>query len=134
MQPEPIEISSQLNLSTIPADFDTSQHGSYVPPLNSALQAHGQPGHFSSHTSSPEPGTPGNLEAHARRLSVSGRSTPAKASAQRISDYENALCPTPPKPEYEGPGFKVMKRKGHRLDGPQLDRFPNGMATYYGTL
>jgi hypothetical protein len=47
---------------------------------------------------------------------------------KRISEYENALSPSPPRKLSEGPGFKVVKKKGtNRGDGPRLDEFPNGM-------
>lgn len=54
-----------------------------------------------------------------------------RPSVQRIAEYENALLPQPPKKQDEGPGFKIVKKKkGHTLDGPQLDRFPNGMCPF----
>ncbi|SRR6266536_951508 len=52
-----------------------------------------------------------------------------KPSFQRISEYENALSPTPPRKQSEGPGFKVIKNKANRLDGLQLDKFPNGTSS-----
>ncbi|EHL00138.1 F-box [Glarea lozoyensis ATCC 20868] len=53
-----------------------------------------------------------------------------KPSFQRISEYENALSPSPPRKASEGPGFKVVKKKGGRTDGPQLDQFPNEVLTH----
>ena len=50
-----------------------------------------------------------------------------KASFQVISEYENALSPSSARKSSEVLGFKVIKKKGHRLDGPQLENFPNGM-------
>jgi hypothetical protein len=58
-------------------------------------------------------------------LSESNEERP-KPSFQLISEYENALAPSPPRKPSEGPGFKVVKRKGGRSDGQQLDQFPNG--------
>lgn len=49
-----------------------------------------------------------------------------KPSFQRISEHENALAPSPRRKSSDGITFKVIKKKGNRLDGPQLDAFPNG--------
>ncbi|TVY37226.1 F-box/WD repeat-containing protein [Lachnellula occidentalis] len=50
---------------------------------------------------------------------------------KRISEYENALSPSPPRKQSEGPGFKVVKKKGATRDGgPQLDDFPNEVLTH----
>jgi hypothetical protein len=57
-----------------------------------------------------------------------------KPSFQRISEYENALSPSPPRKASEGPGFKVVKKKGGRPDGPQLDQFPNGTSITYDNI
>jgi hypothetical protein len=66
-------------------------------------------------------------EDELRRLNLSARNEDRpKPSFQRISEYENALVPSPPRKASEGPGFKVVKKKGGRSDGPQLDQFPNG--------
>ncbi|KAL3427349.1 f-box and wd domain protein [Phlyctema vagabunda] len=53
-----------------------------------------------------------------------------KPSFQRIAEYENALSPSPPRKQSEGPGFKVVKRKTNSVDGPQLDTFPNEVLTH----
>lgn len=51
-----------------------------------------------------------------------------RPSYQRIAEYENALAPSPPKKQPEGPGFKVVKKKGSTgEEGPQLENFPNGI-------
>jgi hypothetical protein len=50
-----------------------------------------------------------------------------KPSFQRISEHENALSPSTTRKQSEGPGFKIITNKGNRVDGPQLDQFPNGM-------
>jgi hypothetical protein len=63
-------------------------------------------------------------------LSESNEERP-KPSFQRISEYENALSPSPPRKASEGPGFKIVKKKGSRIDGPQLDQFPNGSLPWY---
>ncbi|KAH8651562.1 putative F-box/WD repeat-containing protein pof10 [Tricladium varicosporioides] len=65
-----------------------------------------------------------------RGLSLNESQSRPKASFQRISEYENALCPSPTRKQSEGPGFKVVKRKGMRLDAPQLDKFPNEVLTH----
>jgi hypothetical protein len=68
-------------------------------------------------------------EEQLRRLSLGdGNETRPKPSFQRISEYENALSPSTPRKQSEGPGFKIVKNKGNRLDGPQLANFPNGLS------
>lgn len=64
-----------------------------------------------------------------RQTNLNGHSeNRERPSFQRIAEYENALMPQTPKKEDEGPAFKIVKKKkGHTLDGPQLDKFPNGM-------
>ncbi len=64
-----------------------------------------------------------------RRLRLDeGIESKPKASFQRISEYENALSPSPPRKQNEGPGFKVVKHKGkNTLEGTEFDKFPNGM-------
>jgi len=50
---------------------------------------------------------------------------------KRISEYENALLGGEPRRQLnEGPGFKVVKRKGGNGtgNGLQLDEFPNGLS------
>jgi hypothetical protein len=67
------------------------------------------------------------LAERLRRLNVDGDlATRPKPSVQRISEYENASLPPTPKKQNEGPAFKIIKKKGHTLDGPQLETFPNG--------
>jgi hypothetical protein len=72
---------------------------------------------------SAEPGTLG-VESRLAGLSVEDQ------RKKRISEYENALLLSPLKRQVnEGPGFKVVKKKGGKIDGNglQLDEFPNGM-------
>ncbi|RDW80761.1 hypothetical protein BP5796_05459 [Coleophoma crateriformis] len=65
------------------------------------------------------------------RLSVGDKQEKRpKPSFQRISEYENALSPSPPRKQNDGPAFKVVKKKGNRLDGPQLENFPNEVLTH----
>lgn len=126
MQPEPTETSTQFTSFSTASPTNASQYGSYDDSLDPAGSHREQLQESSSATVSTSPERGGPLESQVRRLSVSSRNTPLKASAQRISDYENALSPALGKVDWEGPGFKVIKKKGHRLDAPQIERFPNG--------
>lgn len=142
MQPEPIETSTPLsnNINTSETNLN-SQYGFHEhEELQSAdLHLRGSPvednggiaasNPASSGTASPPANGP-RLQEELARLSLggtSGENNRPKPSFQRISEYENALSPSPPRKQSEGPGFKVIKKKGRRLDGPQLDQFPNGM-------
>ena len=136
MQPEPFEISTHV---TIPANasepINASQYGIRPEELHSTGVCdplHEM--HLSAESSSPanaiEPSSSRGARLHKelRRLSLGERNdTRPKPSYQRISEYENALSPSPPRKQTEGPGFKIVKKKANRLDGPQLDEFPNGM-------
>jgi hypothetical protein len=71
----------------------------------------------------------GDAELHRqfRRLSLDDSSeTRPRPSFQRISEYESALSPSPPRKPKEGPGFTVVRKQGSTLSGPQLENFPNG--------
>jgi len=135
MQPEPIETSTQLHTQTNASEpSNTSQHG-FLPEhlhpadLRNPLEA--------VHIESAAPGDAEELEFHEeerlptqlRRLKLDeGAENKPKASFQRISEYENALSPSPRK-QTEGPGFKVIKKQGNRLNGTEFDKFPNGKPT-----
>jgi hypothetical protein len=132
MQPEPIASSPRISNTINPTEPSTAaQHGFLPQQLHSADPQSppdeedirsGDPGAVAS-----PPGV-ARLQEELRRLSLSdGHENRIKPSFQRISEYENALSPSPPRKESEGPGFKIIKKKGNRLDGPQLDSFPNGM-------
>jgi hypothetical protein len=73
---------------------------------------------------SAEPSSSQGVESRLAGLSVEDQ------RKKRISEYENALLPSPPKRQVnEGPGFKVVKKKGGKSEGNglQLDEFPNGL-------
>lgn len=131
MQPE-LNATSQ-NVSTpndASAPSNASQHGFLpnLPPsaeLRNSLEDEqswsSDAGNAASLESSP-------LQQRIGRLSLreSDENRP-RPSFQQISEYENALAPSPRRKSSEGPAFKVIKKKLNRLDGPQLDNFPNGV-------
>jgi hypothetical protein len=138
MQPEPIETSNNVFTQiTAPQPVNASQHGILSEQLHPAAVRDPLDETHISAEPSPSPNaanarSSGDARLHEelRRLSLGDRNeTRPKPSFQRISEYENALTPSPPRKQSEGPGFKIIKKKGNRLDGPQLDEFPNGM--YY---
>lgn len=126
MQPESTESSSYtLNQST-PEPSTVSQYGFSPEQLHPAIDR-------GSVTESADSGDDDEhddaaLQEQLRGLSVSDKKSKPKPSFSRISEYENALSPSPPREQNEGPGFKVIKKKGNRLDGVQLDHFPNGSS------
>jgi hypothetical protein len=137
MQPEPNESSPRIQPPTIPATpSNASQYGFHLQQLPSAdlrdpfeenavefewSSDAGNAAELPSVESSPVHQQLGRLNLYDR---TENRSKP---SYQQIAEYENALAPSPLRKENEGPAFKVIKKKGNRLDGPQLDNFPNGM-------
>lgn len=134
MQPE-LNATSQ-NVSTpndASAPSNASQHGFLpnLPPsaeLRNSLEDEqswsSDAGNAASLESSP-------LQQRIGRLSLreSDENRP-RPSFQQISEYENALAPSPRRKSSEGPAFKVIKKKLNRLDGPQLDNFPNEVLTH----
>ncbi|RDL30345.1 putative F-box repeat-containing protein pof10 [Venustampulla echinocandica] len=145
MQPEPTETSTPLSNNINPLETnDNSQYGFHDhEELQSAdLQLRGplvedRAGFAASNRTSPGTGSPPSngprVQEELARLSLGGRSgenSRPKPSFQRISEYENALSHSPPRRQSEGPGFKVIKKKGRRLDAPQLDQFPNEVLTH----
>jgi len=146
MQSEPNASSPRIQTQINPlATPNASQYG-FLPE-----QLHSADLHSSldeEHVESPESSTSPNaddfssedtvLHRQLRRLSVNGVESRPKPSFQRISEYENALSSLPAKKQSEGPGFKIIKKKGgNRLDSPQLDKFPNGTVSpesSYGLL
>ena len=144
MQPEPVASSPRINNTINQTEPSTAaQHGFLPQQLHSAdLQS---PLNEEELVGSGEPSTvespPGvaRLYEQLRRLSLSdGHENRIKPSFQRISEYENALSPSPPRKPSEGPGFKVIKHKGKStLDGTEFEKFPNGMPNlsfFFGTF
>ncbi len=137
MQPEPNESSPRIHPPTIPVTpSNASQYGFHPQQLPSADLRNvseenavepewssdaGNATELPSIESSPVRQQLGRLNLYDRTENR------PKPSYQRIAEYENALAPSPLRKEDEGPAFKVIKKKGSRLDGPQLDNFPNGM-------
>jgi hypothetical protein len=137
MQPELSNQQPNILTPTNVADiFDTSQHGFASSSLLSG-DLHGRldeerslSGDSSSISDGSEPRSPGRPEEQLSRLNLrEGSQTRSKPSYQRISEYEKALSPSPPKKQNDGPGFVVTK-KGGRLDGLPLDKFPNGKTIF----
>lgn len=136
MQSEPIAASTppqhQIDASE---PTNASQHGILPDPLQSTdlrdshdeariestAEASGVDDSESSH------GDEDTLPTEVRRLQLNeGTHKRPKASFQRISEYENALSPSPPRKDSEGPTFKVVKKKGNTLNGAEFEKFPNG--------
>lgn len=67
-----------------------------------------------------------NSQAAVNVVNTSALQSAPKTPARRISEYENAFSPSPQRTDYEGPIFKVVKKKNSRPDAPQLEEFPNG--------
>ena len=112
MQPAPTETSPRLPNSVNGAHPETeAQHGILSPEVSANA----------------DPGSRDQRDAVGMQKQLAGLSLEDERR-KRISEYENALSPSPPRKLSEGPGFKVVKKKGAtRGDGPQLDEFPNGM-------
>jgi hypothetical protein len=134
MQPELNETSQNIHTpNNAPTPSNTSQYGFHPQHLPSAdlrdpleddqpwSSDAGNVAEPPSLESSPMPQRRARLN---RRDSNENRPKP---SFQQISEHENALAPSPRRKSSEGPTFKVIKKKSNRLDGPQLDNFPNGM-------
>ncbi|KAF4626753.1 hypothetical protein G7Y89_g11404 [Cudoniella acicularis] len=142
MQPEPIETSTRIfNNITPSAPTASSQHGFLDEQLQSAELLRDPRDKEQGESAERRIAT--NIDASAadadvadvqeqlQKLNVAeGGLDRPKASFQRISEYENALSPSPPRKQSEGPGFKVVKKRGTRLDAPQLDKFPNEVLTH----
>ena len=130
MQPEPTELLEQSPNSPNPSDLvNASQYGlptDHLPAAGlrvSSPEGDAAPGASSAARSLGDAALPGNLS----RLSLDDNNgSRPKPSFQRISEYENALSPSPPKRRNNGPGFTVIKKPGNALHGPQLEDFPNG--------
>ncbi|KAH8787722.1 putative F-box/WD repeat-containing protein pof10 [Hyaloscypha finlandica] len=141
MQPEPTEASTDVHPQINASELSNASHHGFLP-------AHLHPADIrdpleEERVESPDPGPPADvaesgsredtsLPAEFRRLRLDqGVENKPKASFQRISEYENALSPSPPRKQSEGPGFKVIKHKGkNAFDGTEFEKFPNEVLTH----
>jgi hypothetical protein len=141
MQSEPIEASTPFQPQTNASDpSNASHHGFLANHLHPGdLRGPLEDGSVESPGSGRPADAPGpesredtSLPTQLRRLRLDqGNENKPKASFQRISEYENALSPSPPRKPREGPGFKVIKHKGKNfLDGTEFEKFPNGMPNF----
>jgi hypothetical protein len=137
MQPEPLETPTYISTPTTASESsNSSQHGFLHEQLHSADRRdriegeRAESADFSHRAALLDSSSADDagLQEQLRRLSVVDRDdNRPKPSFQRISEYENALSPSPLRKQSEGPGFKIIKKKGNNVDGPHLDKFPNGM-------
>ena len=141
MQPETIAASTPLQPQfNAPEPANASQYGILPDHLQSAdlrdpldearieslFQANGADDSESSHDDEDR------LPTEIRRLQLNeGTHKRPKASFQRISEHENALSPSPPRVESDGPSFKVVKKKGNTLNGTEFEKFPNGKRAMF---
>lgn len=140
MQPEPIESSTYTPILNAPESSSTPQYGINDFPQPSAVLRDSREQHHADQPESAAGQQPADVVGHGvfeqqmpelRGLNIQdGNENRPKASFQLISEYENALSPSPARKSSEGLGFKVVKKKGHRLDGPQLENFPNEVLTH----
>lgn len=137
MQPESNESSPYTSNQTTPSEPNASQYGFLPEQLHSADERGSleeesveSAGSHNAVEAGSRLSDDATLQEQSRRLSVGDNSTSKpKPSFSRISDYENALSSSPPRKQSEGPGFNIIKKKGSKTDGIQLDQFPNGMST-----
>ena len=139
MQPEPTELSNHiLNTTNASEPPNASQYGFLPDSLHSAELRdyspgeHGQTADAATATAAVEAASTEVHEQVGQLNQQGSNETRPKPSFQQISEYENALSPSPTKRQSEGPGFKVIKKKGNNADGPQLTEFPNG--TCFSTM
>ncbi|KAG9232802.1 putative F-box/WD repeat-containing protein pof10 [Amylocarpus encephaloides] len=132
MQSQPHEISNVSHAVNNAEPTPSSQHGILPADLLPAdLRAPREGQCDGLARSSGESAGGAEVQDEFGRLDLSKRTQDRpKPSFQRISEYENALSPSPTRKDREGPGFKVVKRKGQTLDGIQLDQFPNEVLTH----
>lgn len=139
MQSQPLATPQNISTPSTPQEpLDTSQHGlpleQQLHPADQHRRTQGerveQSDGLRHRASSPasSSGDDGGLSERLDGLNVKHSSSQrAKASFQRIADYENATSPSPPKRTHsDGPAFQIVKRKGQSVEGPQLQEFPNG--------
>lgn len=139
MQPSPPEnLNRIITFQNLSDSSNPSNHGIHSPHLQSSELASPRNGPDSSTASStPSTGSAGagwrsplhGVEESLRGLNLETNvQNCPRPSYQRIAEYENALAPSPPRKQSEGPGFQVVKKKGSTGDeGPQLESFPNGI-------
>lgn len=129
MQPEPTETSTYIQNTNASESSTAPQYGFHPLPQPSAVLGDSREQYHGELESASPAGEDAGLQSRLRGLNVdNANENRPKPSFQLISEYENALSPSSPRKQSEGPGFKVVKKKGNRLDGPQLQNFPNGMA------
>lgn len=138
MQPEPIESSTNTPELNAPESSSTPQYGIHPLPQPPAVLHDSREQHVDDETAAGEQHADAVVESaaleeeHGLQEQVRGLNIQnadenrPRPSFQLISEYENALSPSPARKSSEGLGFKVVKKKGHRLDGPKLENFPNG--------
>lgn len=135
MQPDPTELSEASTNSLEPSDLtNASQYGLPTDHLPATglpllpLEGGAAPGGSSTARSPSDAVLPSDLA----RLSLDDNSgSRPKPSFQRISEYENALAPSPPKRRNHGPAFTVVRKPGSASHGPQLENFPNGNNPFF---
>lgn len=130
MQSESTELPQNTSNQTNSPDLaNASQYGLPANHLPAEGPRGASPGGNTAPAGSSAVRSAGDAELHRqfRRLSLDDSSeTRPRPSFQRISEYENALSPSPPKKPKQGPSFTVVKKQGSTLSGPQLETFPNG--------
>ena len=137
MQPSPPDNSITIfNFENPPDISNSSNHGIHSPRLQFSELDSPPSGRVSSTASStPSMGSTGwrspfgGVEEPLRGLNLDTNfENRPRPSYQRIAEYENALVPSLPRKQPEGPGFKIVKKKGGTSDeGHQLENFPNGI-------
>jgi hypothetical protein len=137
MQPEAIDLSRHAPNSTNCSErANTSQYGFHANQLHCAGLCVCCSDESAAHAGSrvpdgvePRAAEDGELQEQLGRLNLDNsnetKGTRPKPSFQRISEYENALLPSPRK-QNEGPRFTIIKKQSNTLHGPQLENFPNG--------
>lgn len=141
MQPEPLEPSTYTPQPNASESSSTPQYGILPLPQPSAVlrdsgeQLDGNSAAGERPADVVESADEQGLQEQVRGLNIQDEDeNRPKPTFQLISEYENALSPCPARKSNEGLGFKVVKKKGHRLDGPQLENFPNGTSAYRENL
>lgn len=125
MQPEPTTSSPRLPNPVNESSPEQSAQYGFSAPDDDDSSSRERLDVAGSQASSAEPSSSQGVESRLAGLSVEDQ------RKKRISEYENALLPSPLKRQLnEGPGFKVVKKKGGKGDGNglQLDEFPNGIS------
>ncbi|ATZ55971.1 hypothetical protein BCIN_12g05140 [Botrytis cinerea B05.10] len=144
MQPSPPDNTNRIITFENPSDLpNSSNHGIHSPQLQSSELVSPRNG-LGNSTASSTPSTSSSGTGSGWRSPLNGvdealrglnldtnMENRPRPSYQRIAEYENALAPSPPRKQPEGPGFKVVKKKGSTgEEGPQLENFPNEVLTH----